>query len=409
MISVDEAISRILATIQPLPLCRMPTADAEGYVLGEPITSDLDSPPYDKAMVDGFAVVSDEIRHGPAVLTILEEVTAGEVPQHEVEPGGATRIMTGAPLPQGADGVVMVERTELLPGEASRPERVRILQSPVKQGSNVLRRATVLARGDVVLHRGALIRPVEVGLLMEVGRTEVSVMPRPTVAILSTGNELVPPDEFPGPGQIRNSNGPMLQAAVRRRRAKARSLGIAPDERPALRAAIERGLREADVLLISGGVSAGVLDLVPGVLDELGVSEVFHKVRIKPGKPLWFGTELTAESNKLVFGLPGNPVSGLVCFELFVRPAIDRLAGRPDHASRPVRARLSSAHHQHGDRPTYYPAILKQGDEEPSVEPVAWRGSADLRSVTLANSLACFPAGDRDFSAGDRIDVLPLI
>jgi molybdopterin molybdotransferase len=279
----------------------------------------------------------------------------------------------------------------------------------------------------VVLRTGDEIRPAEVGILAEVGRTEVEVFPRPRVAIVSTGNELIEVQARPAASQIRNSNGPMLAAAARRAGAIPLPLGIARDEPADLRAKIGQGLA-AEVLVLSGGVSAGVLDLVPGVLRDLGVEQVFHKVSLKPGKPLWFGIQSPKsrvqspkpdipdlgpwtldEGPRLVFGLPGNPVSSLVCFELFVRPAIARLAGRdPSVGLRRLPARLACDFEHRGERPTYFPAALERRDDRLCAKLVRWRGSGDLRALTEANSLAIFDAGERHWRAGDAIDVLLL-
>jgi molybdopterin molybdotransferase len=225
--------------------------------------------------------------------------------------------------------------------------------------------------------------------------------------VLSTGNELVPADQTPAAGQIRNSNSPMLAACVRKACAVPLELGIARDERDELRRLIERGLA-ADVLVLSGGVSAGVLDLVPGVLAELGVEQVFHKVRLKPGKPLWFGVLACAPPRQratLVFGLPGNPVSSLVCFELFVRPAIQQLSGRT--AATPIKtARLAAEFQHRGERPTYQPAQFCEHAQGAIAKPLFWQGSADLRTLAAANCLIRFPAGDRHYPAGEAVEVM---
>ena len=223
--------------------------------------------------------------------------------------------------------------------------------------------------------------------------------------MLATGDELVAIKQTPAAGQIRNSNGTLLAAATRMAGGEPVDLGIARDNEADLAAHIVRGL-ECDVLLISGGVSAGVLDLVPGVLRRLGVEQVFHKVRLKPGKPLWFGVDRSG--TKLVFGLPGNPVSSLVCFELFVRPALGRLAGRGDTALESTSAELTSSYAQRGDRPSYPPARLIARDGRTLVEPLNWKGSGDLRTLVDATALACFPAGEHEFRAGDTIRVLRL-
>ncbi|MBX7071882.1 MAG: molybdopterin molybdotransferase MoeA [Pirellulales bacterium] len=403
MISVDEALQLVLAHADVLPAVEAPLADALGLVLARDVASDLDSPPWDKAMVDGYAVQAADLASGHARLTILEEIVAGAVPTQSVRPGGATRIMTGAPTPDGCDAVVMVEQTSHHPGDGLGQVEINEV---ARAGQNILRRATALAQGDVALLAGKKLRAIEIGLLAEVGCVQAPVIPRPRVAVLSTGNELIPPSEIPGPGQIRNSNGPMLAAAVRELGASAIELGPARDELADLRQRVAEGL-DANILVLSGGVSAGVLDLVPQVLAELGVEQVFHKIKLKPGKPLWFGVR-RGRRPCLVFGLPGNPVSSLVCFQLFVRPAMASLAGQQGHGLTRVRARLASGFQHRGDRPTYHPAVFDSAGEAPTIEPLRWQGSADLFGLSLANALAHFPAGDRHYAAGESIEAVLL-
>jgi molybdopterin molybdotransferase len=289
---------------------------------------------------------------------------------------------------------------------------VRLAPQQVRAGQNIMRRATSLARGDRVLAAGHELRAIELGVLAEVGRTQVQVVRRPRLAVLATGNELVPAEVVPAAGHIRNSNSPMLVAASRSAGADSYDLGIARDDRDSLRALISAGL-EADVLVLSGGVSAGVLDLVPGMLESLGVVSVFHKVRIKPGKPLWFGVKKhSSGSDQLVFGLPGNPVSSLVSFELFVRPAIARLAGRASDSDE-VSAQLASEYAHRGDRPTYHPAELRHAKEQGAngqyvVTPLRWQGSGDLNTLTRANALVCFAAGDYTLASGETVRVVRL-
>jgi molybdopterin molybdotransferase len=406
MLNVDEALQQVLAHASPRPPAECAVALARGLVLSEDIVSDIDSPPHDKSVVDGYAVRAADLADGSAELDVLEEVTAGAVPTREVTRGSATRIMTGAPIPAGADAVVMIEHTRLVAPAAAR-ERVQIASKPPAVGQNIMRRAISMVRGQTVLAAGCELRAIELGVLAEVGRSSISVVERPRLAILATGNELVPAGEVPQAGQIRNSNGPLLVAAAEAAGATALDLGIARDTVESLRESIARGL-QSDVLIISGGVSAGVLDLVPSVLTELGVRQVFHKVNLKPGKPLWFGVLSAAAGDKLVFGLPGNPVSSLVCFELFVRPAIGRLAGRGDASLVRVMAELAMPHVHRGDRPTYHPARLESADGRNLIRPLRWQGSGDLRTLVEANALACFPAGDREYPAGEPIVALRL-
>lgn len=415
MLNVDEALKLVLEHVQPLPAVATALGEARGRVLTETIVSDIDSPPHDKSIVDGYAVIAADIEAQRTELIILEEVTAGAVPEKTVESGTATRIMTGAPLPRGADAVVMVEQTEVS------GERVRIAQPNVRVGQNIMRRATALTRGQTVLRVGKLLRPAEIGLLAEVGRKEVAVIPAPRVGVLVTGNELVEPGDSPMAGQIRNSNGPMLVALAESAGAQATNLGIARDTREELERMIGAALLTQQVIVISGGVSAGVLDLVPGTLAGLGVEQVFHKVSLKPGKPLWFGvkelwgggTTQSVEDVRsraergnevLVFGLPGNPVSSLVCFELFVRPAIQKMRGLEPTGLKRTSARLSCDHQQRGDRPTFWPAMV----EGERVTPLPWKGSGDLRTLTDASCLAFFPAGERVFRAGEEVEALLL-
>jgi molybdopterin molybdotransferase len=403
MFSVAEALELVLGECRPLAPVEMPAIEAVDLTLAEEVASDIDSPPHDKSMVDGYAIRAADLVAGRADFEVVEEVTAGAVPAREIAAGQATRIMTGAPIPAGADAVVMIER-----GRESGPDRVELSDRPPSPGQNIMRRGTAFVRGTVVVPAGAKIRPLEVAVLCEVGRARVEVVPRPTVSILATGNELVPADRTPAAGQLRNTNGPMLAAAVAKAGGIANLMDIARDERDALAAAISSGLA-ADVLVLSGGVSAGVLDLVPGVLAELGVEQVFHKVDMKPGKPLWFGVRRRGAAGRqtLVFGLPGNPVSSLVCFELFVRPALARLAGRKDDP-KVVPAALTQSFTQRGDRPTYYPARLEFTQGAFHVTPVAWKGSADLAGLVPANALAHFPAGERQFEAGEIVQAHPL-
>ncbi len=413
MLTVAEAQAIVLRHTRPLPPQATPlTAAALGAVLAEDVASDLDMPPYNKAMMDGYAVRSADLAAGPATLEVVEEITAGRTPTRTLGPGQAARIMTGAPTPARADAVVMIERCEPRDGG-----RVAV-PGPVKAGQNVQPRAQEMKRGETVLAAGAVLRPQEFGLLATVGRTVVQSYPVPRVAILPTGDEIVEPMEKPRAGQIRNSNGPMLLAQTARAGGLPYYLGIARDRVEHLRALIQEGLR-ASVLILSGGVSAGTLDLVPGVLHELGVVAHFHKVRMKPGKPVFFGTlkqpedrgQRTEDSQSgatLVFGLPGNPVSSFVCFELFVRPALRRLWGEPAEPPAFVRLPLADEFRYATDRPTYHPARIGPAEIGECVRPVPWFGSPDLRALTAANALLLLDEGDHTYPAGRPLPVLRL-
>lgn len=397
MLSVADAQAIVLQHARPLPAEITPLSPAAlGLVLAEDVSCDLDMPPYDKSLMDGYAVRSADLPTGEGELSVVEEITAGHMPVRTLNSGEAASIMTGAPLPAGADAVVMKERTESVGAT-----RVRIADRPPRPGQNVLSRGREMRHGEVVLPAGAVLRPQDLGLLATVGRTAARLHPTPEIAVLPTGDEIVEPATRPGLGQIRNSNGPMLAAQVARAGGRPKLLGIARDRLESLRPPIAEGLR-SPLMLLSGGVSAGKLDLVPGVLQELGVTPYFHKVEMKPGKPVFFG----ARGSTLVFGLPGNPVSSLVCFELFVRPALRRLRGQADAGPRLVQAALGEDFAYSTDRPTYHPAFLERCETGWWVRPTPWFGSSDLRGLLPANAFVVFPAGDRHHRAGEVFSVL---
>ena len=402
MLSVAEALAQILSEVATPAPVELPLSDALLRVLAEDVRSDQDSPPFDKALMDGYAVVASDIRAGGTRLEVVEEVTAGVVPQRMIESGEATRIMTGAPLPEGADAVIKVEETQLDDGD---PREVHILAEAALPGQNLIRRGTNKHAGETVVEAGSTLRAQELGALAEIGCHEVRVFPQPRVAVLATGDELVPVHSEPQPGQIRNSNETMLCAQIRQAGATPVPLGIARDERSELAARINAGL-DADVLLLSGGVSAGVLDLVPEELRRVGVEQVFHKVAVKPGKPLWFGVLRREQRPCYVFGLPGNPVSSMVCFELFVRSALRRLMGI-DPAEPELRsARLEHSHSHNDGRPTYFPASIRETDDGLSVALQNWHGSSDLQATVGANGMVAFPPEPVEYKAGDGVNVI---
>jgi molybdopterin molybdotransferase len=282
-------------------------------------------------------------------------------------------------------------------------------QRPVA-GAGIMRRGASFQAGEQMLEVGKRLSPIDIGLLAEVGRARVKATPGARVAVLATGNELVECGQPTGPGQICNSNGPMLLAALDEVRATPIDLGIGPDDVELLQEKMRSGLK-ADMLIITGGVSVGVMDLVPDVLQQLGVEKVFHGVRMKPGKPLLFGIREGDQRRTLVFGLPGNPVSTLVSMEVFVKPALRALAGGEFSPPRSQRGVLTHPIGHRGGRPTYYPCRIDFGhrsEGKPTVEPLAWRGSADLAALTRANALAILPAGDYQYEAGQQVEVISL-
>jgi molybdopterin molybdotransferase len=431
MLNIDEAQRLVLSTATVLRPAPSPSGQSLGQVLAEDVASDMDMPPFDKSLVDGFAVRSADLVGGCGKLAIAGEVVAGDAPwgpDRTVASGTAVRIMTGAAIPSGADAVVMVERTQVesAAGAVQGSDRavwsqardggsVAIRDDRFKPGQNIMRQGSEMTSGQVVLRAGTRLRAAEIGLLAAVGFGTAPVFPRADVSIISTGNEIVEADVRPGPGQIRNSNGSTLAAMVTEAGGAARYLGIARDTASDLERLVRAGL-ESDILLLSGGVSAGELDLVPDVLKGLGAREIFHKVSLKPGKPIWFGArERPAPGDgssdrgsrqTLIFGLPGNPVSVVVCFELFVKPAMRRLMGFAEPLPRHVSAALAEDRSWRSDRPTYCPASLEAGDNGWQVRLVQWKGSPDLLALADSNGFAILPEGDHQKRRGEHVRVL---
>ena len=411
MIDLADAIGLVEQTARPLPPRRQRLLEAAGRRLAEPVIAGVDSPPWDRAMMDGFAVRSADVvdRAADAVeLEVVADLAAGDVTTRPIPAGGCARIMTGAPIPPGADAVVPVESAVDETAAVHAGGRVRLREPRFRPGQHVGIRGAAFRAGSTVIPAGAILTPAAVGLAAEAGGTHVMATARPRVAILSTGSELVPVDAVPTYGQTRNSNGPMIAAAVSACGGEPVSLGIAVDRPEAIRAAVMQGLA-ADVLVLSGGVSAGDLDLVPAIFAACGVERVFHKVRLKPGKPVWFGRldRGPRQPTALVFGLPGNPASSLVCFELFVRPAIAILAGRPRdrwHLPR-CRGTLTAPAKAAADRPVYLPCRITRAGARLDVMPLPWTGSADLVGLAVADGLVALPAGAKAEPGAD-VEVL---
>jgi gephyrin len=392
-ITVDEALRRVLAATPVLPPARVALTAAAGLVLAEPLVAAEDLPPFPAATMDGFAVVAGD---GPGWRQLVGEQLAGYIVNVTVQSGTVARITTGAPVPAGANAVVMVEHTREDDG------RVEIQQERVGVGENIRPVGVDMARGQLVLPAGTVIGPAELGLLASLGVAEPVVHPRPRVAVLSTGDELVEPWLTPAPGQIRDANRYALGAALAGLHIPVARFGIAPDEEAATRATLTDALADADVLITSGGVSMGKRDLVKGLLDEIGQVR-FGRLFMKPGKPLHFAT---TGDDKLIFGLPGNPVSALVGFEIFVRPALLKLAGHPA----PVRPRLQvTLCHAitPSDRPEFQRAVVRQGaDSRLVATTTGTQASSRLASLVGANALLALPARRAPFQEGETVEAI---
>jgi molybdopterin molybdotransferase len=364
-------------------------SDAAGRVLAEPVTSDRDYPTLTRSVRDGFAVRAADL---PGDLLVIGEVRAGESFTGEIQPGEALEIMTGAPLPRGADSVVMVEHCTVV------GKRVDIPRT-VARGENVSAQASQARANDVLLEAGQRLGFAEIALLATVGAMRVSVYARPKVAILATGDEIVEVSETPLDYQVRNSNVQSLAVQVKRAGGCPHILPIARDLYQATRELTEHGLR-FDMLLLSGGVSAGKYDIVERVLADLGAEFYFDRVLIMPGQPLVFGKA----HDKFFFGLPGNPASTMVTFEIFARSAVELLGGQKETCLPLVWSKLSQDFHQKTGLTRFLPAVLSADGAQ--VTPTAWQGSGDVPSLTRANAFLVTEPGRENWTAGDWIRVL---
>jgi len=401
VLTYEQALQTVRERVAPVrghrPTELLPLEHTRGRVLAQDLTADRDYPPFHRSTRDGYAVRSGEVVAAPVWLECVGEARAGQPYLGDLR--GRVRccvpIMTGAPLPEGADAVVMIEHTR------AQGDRVEV-QRAVAAGENVVQKGSEAPGGRVVLRRGRRLGAGEIGLLASLGRAQVCVFRQPTVAVLPTGDEVVPVEQEPEWFQIRNSNSLALAAQVVAAGGVPMPLGIAPDEAPALRRLIEQGL-EADLLLLSGGVSVGKYDFVAQVLSEMGAELYFRGVAVRPGKPLAFGRV----RDTFFFGLPGNPVSTFVTFELFARPAIALLSGADFECPLFLRARLGRAFRQKTGLTVFMPARAELEGGDPVVNLVAWQGSGDLVGVAAANCFLVVHPQQTELAAGDWVDVFP--
>jgi molybdopterin molybdotransferase len=389
LLTIDEALALVLSRVRPLPAEEVPVADAAGRVLAAPALAAVDLPPFHSSAMDGYAVRAGDT---PGTLKVVGESAAGHPAAHELAAGEATRISTGAVVPPAADAVVPVERTV---GKGGAVE-----VEGVAPGQNVRPRGGDVRAGEPVAGAGTLLGPVQVGALAGAGLATVRCARRPRVALLATGTELRAPGEPLAPGEIYESNTAMLAAQVRSANAEPLRIGTVADDEEETRAALERGLA-ADVLVTSGGVSVGEHDLVRSLLSALGAEEVFWRVAVKPGKPVAFATR----GETLVFGLPGNPVSSLVGFELFVRPALLALHGVSGAAPAYLPGRLSDPLRRDAGRDELVRARVDSGGV---VRPLRGQESHMIARAAAANALVLVPRGAGELAAGAEVSWLPL-
>jgi molybdopterin molybdotransferase len=400
MISVEEALNRILTRIQVLGLEKVDIKGSLGRVIGEDILVPRDIPPLDNSAMDGYAVRSTDIKTAskekPIILKVIEDLPAGTLPKESVGHGQAIRIMTGAPIPPGADTVVMVEDTE------KAGEEVRIFQG-IPSGENIRRAGEDIKKGDCVISKGSVIRAAEVGMLASVGRALVYVYQRPVVAILCTGDELVDVDERVADHKIVSSNSYTLSAQVMECGALPLQLGIAKDVSAEIEKKFRQGLR-ADVIVSSAGVSVGEYDMVKDVLGGIGFAMDFWGVAIRPGQPLAFGTT----GGKPTFGLPGNPVSSMVSFEQFVRPSLLKMMGHKNLFRPVVEAILKEDIRKKAGRRHFMRAKLSLEEDRYVVTTTGPQGSGILNSMVEANALVIVSEEKTEMKAGEKVRVQVL-
>ena len=419
MISVEQALGKILSYVDILEEEERPILDCLGQVLAEDIYSGINIPPLDNTAMDGYAVQAKDTlnstKESPRFLSVIDTVAAGYISKYEVKPGTAIRIMTGAPIPRGADSVVQFENTdELLRRESSidqqLPTEIGIL-CEAEAGLNIRQAGEDITKGSKVLNKGTVIRPSEVGVLASLGHSKVMVIRRPVVAILATGDELVDINQPLPLGKIYNSNTYSVAALVLRYGGIPRILGIALDSEDSLVARLRQGL-DADMLITTGGVSAGDYDVVKDILAKEG-EIAFWTVRMKPGKPLAFGTirggsKAGVARNIPHLGLPGNPVSSMVTFELFVRPPILKMMGKKNLAKPTVEAVLEDPVVNSDGRRIMARAVVRERNGKYFAQLTGPQGSGILTSMSLANGLVIIPEDKARMEAGDVVQVMML-
>ena len=397
MIPVQEALDKILTKIQFKGVEKIPLDQALGRVMAEDVVSRINNPPLDNSAMDGYALIAGDIQsatpENPVKLEMVEEIAAGYTAKGTLKPGQTMRIMTGAPIPPGADAVLMQEDTQkdgdsiLCLDRADVEENIRRAGEDIKIGESVLKKGTTLS-------------PAHIGMLAVIGRSQIAVGQRPTVSILSTGDEILELDETPQGPQIFNSNGHMLAAQIKSAGGIPIYLGIAKDTEKDLMEKFEWALK-ADIVVSSGGVSVGDYDLVKSTLQKMGQDMLFWKVAMKPGKPLAFGRI----GKTPIFGLPGNPVSSFVSFEQFVRPSLRKVLGCSDLSHKTVQAKLTRTIYKKPGRLHFLSSIVSWADGEYTVTPAGEQGSGILKSAANANGLLIFPLEAEEIKQGQEVAV----
>ena len=396
MITLNEALEKIIENTDVLDPVELDLAESLGQVLAEDVQSDIDMPPFDKSAMDGYAVRAEDVQNVPAKLEIIEEIPAGTVPKKKLAPGQCAAIMTGAMIPEGADTVVMIEDTR-----KDSETGLAIIDKTVPNGKNICCKGEDVKKGQTVVFAGQKLMPQHIGVLASVGKVRVKVVRAPKFRIFTTGAEIVEAGQKPSAGQIRNSNGWSLSAQVTQAGYEANYSGIVSDKLDALINAIGQAGSD-DIILLSGGVSMGRYDLVPQAVKDAGAEIIFHKIAVKPGKPILFAKL----GGKLIFGVPGNPVSTLIGFETLILPAARKMAGEQNYFKPKVSARLVKEMKNKPGRLKIRHAKITYSDGEFQAEVVPTHGSADLLSTCASNGMVIIQPGIEHIKAGEKVEVI---
>lgn len=391
MISFEEAYKTVIDSAFSTGNELVPFTESPGRILAQDVMSDMDMPPFDKSSMDGFACRKDDL---DSELEIIETIPAGKRPLKTVGKGECSRIMTGAPVPNGADSVILVEDSVITPSG-----KMRFTGKYLKQ--NISIRGEDIKKGDVVLKSGKQITPQDIAVIASVGCTSLLVSKFPVVGVISSGDELVEPHLSPDVSQIRNSNAYQILAQLRRTGGTGIYYGIARDDEEVTFKIIERALTECDIVLITGGVSMGDFDFIPSVLVRAGVNILFSRVNVQPGKPTTFGIR----DRSLVFGLPGNPVSSFIQFEMLVRPLILKMMGNSRRQVSIALPMKEEYKRRSSDRMGLIPVIIT---DESCVLPVEYHGSAHINSYSCADGIISIPAGKIMINKGERVSVIQI-
>jgi len=401
MISVAEAIQIVIEQTQVLTTERLSIQDSLGRVLAQDVIADTDLPPFNRSQMDGYAVRSEETQSVPVRLRIVGESAAGKGWHHEMHEGQAVRIMTGAPVPLGADAVQQVELTHELKDNTV----VELLES-VEAGRSIVNRGSEVTKGETVLRSGSILNPAMLAVLASFGCAEVEVRRRPCVSVMATGSELVTVDQVPGQDQIRDSNNYSIGAYAVRAGATVERLPLIGDNTASLKRAIEKASKRCDMIVTSGGVSMGIYDFTKTALQELGAELFFERVALRPGKPTVFGR---LPNGTLVFGLPGNPVSVSVTFNLFARTSLLAMQGTTEPSLKPETGVLAKSVKGNIDRESYLPAQLTTNDDgQLVVFPLKWGGSSDFVAFAAATALLNIPAGTGKVATDSLVKLVRL-